>query len=127
MTDSPSTRAPRQRAARPLVTSPGGWSKVQITWPVVAALGLLLSSIVALLALVPPDDQRAGTVLAMLVNGIVSLLTALFVSRRTENAVQQQPEPAPEPAPEPTYPPFQRPTGQPERPGDPPTPNLDRW
>lgn len=108
------TRAPIDRAARPR-TAPGGWSKLQITWPMVAALGLLLSSVVAVLVLVPPEDQRGATILAMLVNGIVSVLAALFVSRRTENAVHDQQQPAePEPEPEPpTYQPYRRPDQQP--------------
>lgn len=107
------TRAPTHSAARPR-TAPGGWSRLQITWPMVAALGLLLSSVVAVLVLVPPEDQRGATILAMLVNGIVSVLAALFVSRRTENAVaDQQPPAEPEPPAEPPeYRPYRRPEGQ---------------
>lgn len=82
----------------------------QIGWPIVAALGLILGSIVAILAVVPASDAQGRSVAMVIVNALVSILTGLFIARRVENAVtgDQQPEPEPE---QPVYRPYRRPPG----------------
>ncbi len=108
-TPTPRTRpAIRRRAA-----DTGGWSRMQIGWPVVALVTVMLGAIVAILTLVPPGDQRGQTIITIMASALASLLAALFVARRAENAVQPgQPEPEPEPEPEQppiTYRPYQPP------------------
>lgn len=92
---------------------------MQITWPVVALIGSLLGAIVAILALVPANDQRGQTIITVIAGALSSLLAAMFAARRAENAITQQPaaagdpEPADQPAPEQVeYRPY-RPTDQP--------------
>lgn len=63
---------------------------MQVTWPLVALVGLVLAAIVGILALVPESDAQARAVVMVIVQALVVILTGLWTARRVENSVRDQ-------------------------------------